>query len=129
MRIFRTVHWVLAAILLVQSVVAVATITPVVPPSDSSQVESLKSEPMVSQDEIPCHGSVADIAIESTEDCCASMDEPCCEFGCAVPGVVALPVDTILPSGFHHPAFVAFSNNIHLYNLSAGLFRPPRSIQ
>ena len=129
MRITRTAHWVLAAIFLVQSVVAVATVTPMAQPSDSSQLSSIDIMPMEPEGKAPCHGGAAEDVKEPVNDCCASMEEPCCEFGCAAPGGIALPANTILLTGFHHPAFVASSNNIHLHNLPAGLFRPPRPIQ
>ena len=121
-------HLALAAVFLVQSVLAVATVTPMVPLSDLSLKSTLESESMEPEGKAPCHESPVELIVESAEDCCASMDHPCCEFGCAAPGV-AVRVDTIPLSRLQHSPFVVSVSTIYIENLSAGLFRPPRSIQ
>ena len=128
MRIPQIAHLALAAVLLIQSVLAVATVTPTAPLSDLSQQSVLESDSMEPEGRAPCHETPVEIIVESAEDCCASMDESCCESGCAAPGV-ALPSDTLPLSREQHPPFVVFDSAIHLDNSSAGLFRPPRSIQ
>ena len=128
MRMPRIIHFALAALLLIQSLLASAGMTPTEPMSGSSPQSLLESVSMEPEGKAPCHDSPVEQVVESVEDCCASMDEPCCEFGCAAPGV-ALPVNAIPLSRELHSPLVVSHSTIHLENPSAGLFRPPRSIQ
>lgn len=128
MKMFQIAHLTLAAIILFQSVLSFATVTPTVPQSDLSLQSTLEGDSVEAEGKAPCHDSSVELIVKSAKGCCASMDEPCCEFGCAVPSV-ALPVNAIPLSRLSHPPFVISDIAIHFDNSSAGLFRPPRTIQ
>jgi hypothetical protein len=129
MKLARIAHVALAALFLAQSVAAVAAVTPVMPPQGSSPLSALEDELVPPEGTAPCHENAAEIVVTDMEDCCASMDGPCCESGCAAPVAVALPVNALPLVRADHLHFGLADATRHPDNPSDGLFRPPRSIR
>ena len=128
MNIRQTAHLALAAVLLIQSVAALAKMIPAEPLSSVSQVSSLENAPMKAEGKTPCHDTSTASVSESGKDCCASMHGQCCKFGCAAP-VVVLPASALPLLRKQHPPVIESDSAGRVDNPLCGLFRPPRSIQ
>jgi hypothetical protein len=127
MEIPRLAHLAIAAVFLLQSTVAAATVMHVGSSSGSSLLSSTESENVGSEGKAPCHENAMEAVTERVNGCCASMDELCCKLGCTAPGV-ALPVNTVSLSRKHQTPPIPSGNSLRLDNLPDGFFRPPRSI-
>jgi len=114
-------HCLLASLLLVQSIVALANIS-------GSEAASQQTASAAEQGAMPgCHEAAPEAPVLAASDCCESMDQSCCQFGCAS-FTPAVPMTDIARCNEKRSLYTLVNGPPHLKNTPTGLFRPPRTI-